>query len=223
MPAVRRNPIPFLIFVLALVGLLAAYAFFNRTIVSRYVAARHVLNRRSEIRLSLTVDHATGPLVRETYEMSDVEGVSASSYRVAGRSGTTVTIVERPERTLDPDANVAFFFGKTVQDGIWELTNRPPRGDAGTRYTVHVYQFADGQHGSRDYTFTDPHYWATTGGHQFHITLDKNKPVPDLLQMTSTVVVEPRYAALVDDFRAFGPERFRKKSADARTRAGARS
>ena len=217
----RRNPIPLLIFALAVIGLLAAYAFFNRTIVSRYVGARKVLARRSEIRLSLSIRHATGPLVEEDYDMSDVEGVSAGRYRVVGRSGTAITVAENPRRTLDADANVAFFFGKTVQDGIWELTNRPPRGDTATRYTVHVFQVTDGQHGSRDYTFTDPRYWATTGGHQYHITLDKNKPVPDLLQMTSTVLVEPRYAALVDDFRTFGPPGFRDKSAQARARLGA--
>ncbi len=218
----RRNPIPILIFVLAIAGLTAAYAFFNGAIAPRYAGARKVLDRRSEIRLSLDIVHTTGPLTAERYAMSDIEGVSASEYRVTGRNGTTVTVQERPRQSLD-DANVAFFFGKAVADGIWELTNRPPRGDAATRYTVRVYQLADGAHGSRTYTFTDPHYWATTGGHQFHITLDKNKPVPNLLQLSSSVVVEPRYAALVDDFRGFGPESFREKSAQARLRVEARN
>ena len=219
----RRNPIPFLIFALAIVGLLAAYAFFNRTVVPRYVGARKILDRRSEIRLSLKIRHDTGPLAEEDYDMSDIEGTSASEYRVTSRGGTIVSIKERPRQTLEADDNVAYFFGKTVQDGVWELTNRPPRGDVSTHYTVHVFQVTDGQHGSRDYTFTDPHYWATTGGHQFHITLDKNKPVPDLLQMTSTTLVEPRYAALIADFRAYGPDSFRTKAELARTKLGARS
>ncbi len=219
----RRNPIPVLIFVLAIVGLFAAYAFFNHSIVPRYVGARNVLARRSEIRESLRIRYDRGPLVEEDWTMSDIEGTSASEYRVVGRNGTTISIRERPRPTLDAGANVAFFFGRTVQDGIWELTNRPPRGDTSAHYTVHVYQLTGDEHGSRDYTFTDPHYWATTGGHQFHITLSKNKPVPDLLQMTSTVLVEPRYAELVDDFEAFGPDSFRAKVAQARSRLGART
>jgi hypothetical protein len=220
---VRRNPIPFLIFALAVVGLLAAYAFFNHSVVPRYVGARKILDRRSEIRLSLRIRHDTGPIVEEDYAMNDIEGVSASDYRATNRSGTTISIQERPRATLEADDNVAYFFGKAVQDGIWELTNRPPRGDVTTRYTVHVYQLTDGQHGSRDYTFTDPHYWATTGGHQFHLTLAKHKPIPDLLTMTSTVLVEPRYAELVDDFRTFGPASFRSKIDAARARLGVRS
>jgi hypothetical protein len=219
---VRRNPIPFLILVLSIVGLLAAYAMFNRSIVPRYVAARKVLDRHSEIRLSLKIRHEHGALAEEDYAMSDVDGISASSYRAVGRDGTAITVEERPRRALDA-ANVAFFFGRVVQDGIWELTNKPPRGDTSTTYEAHVYQLIDEQHGSRDVTFTDPHYWATTGGHQFHITLAKNKPVPDLLTMTSTVLVEPRYQELVDDFRAFGPDSFRTKSAQARARLGAPS
>ncbi|MBD5634066.1 MAG: hypothetical protein IAI49_06265 [Candidatus Eremiobacteraeota bacterium] len=217
----RRNPIPILILALSLAGLLAAYALFNRTVVPRYVAARKVLNQRSDIRLSLTISHDRGALSEEDYSMSDIDGVSASRYRAVGRSGTAITVEERPRTTLDPGANVAFFFGKAVQDGIWDLTNKPPRGDTSTHYSVHVYQLAGDEHGARDYTFTDPHYWATTGGHQFHIRLARNKPVPDLLQMSSTVLVEPRYAAIVDDFRAFGPDTFRAKAAQARARLGA--
>ncbi len=216
----RRNPIPFLIFALSIIALLAAYAMFNRSIVPRYAGARKVLAQRSVIRTSLTIRHDKGALMEEDYAMSDVDGVSASSYRAVGRNGTTITVEERARVALD-DANVAFFFGKAVQDGIWELTNRPPRGDRTTHYTVHVYQLADTAHGSRDYTFTDPHYWATTGGHQFHLTLSKDKPLPNLLQMTSTVLVEPRYELLVADFRDFGPESFRTKASRARVRLGA--
>ncbi len=219
----RRNPIPVLILALSLVAVALAYLLFNRTIVPRYVGARGVLARPSVIHLSLAIRHTTGPLAEEDYAMNDVEGASSSSYRVAGRNGTTISIAERPDKTLDPDRNIAFFFGRVVQDGVWELTNKPPRGDVSTSYTVHVFQAVDGQQGSRTFTFTDPHYWATVGGHQFHIKLDKNKPVPDLLQMTSTVLVEPRYAELVDDFRSFGPAAFRERSARARQRLGARS
>jgi hypothetical protein len=218
---VRRNPVPYLIFAFSLLGLLAAYLLFDRLVVPRYVGARKVLAERSVLRLSLKIRHDRGALVEEDYAMSDVDGVSASSYRAVGRDGTAITVEERPRATLDEETNVAYFFGKAVQDGVWELVDKPPRGDVSTRYAVSVYQLEGEKHGSRSYTFTDPRYWATTGGHQFHIILHKGRPLPNLLQMTSTVLVEPRYAALVDDFRSFGPDSFRTKAAQARARLGA--
>jgi hypothetical protein len=150
--------------------------------------------------------------------MSDIDGLSKSRYRALGRSGLAITIDERPRVTIDEGPNVAFLFQQAVLDGIWELPSRPPRGDTSTHYTIEVYQLTGDRHGSHRFEFTDPHYWATTGGHQFHITLAKNKPVPDLLTLSSTTLVEPRYEKLVADFREFGPQSFRDKVAAAQTR-----
>jgi hypothetical protein len=159
----------------------------------------------------MTVRHATGPIAEEDYQMSDIDGLSQSRYRAVGRTGLAITIDERPRETVEQGPNVAYFFQQAVQDGVWDLTNEPPRGDRSTSYTVDVYQLLGNQHGSRSFTFTDPHYWATTGGHQFHIVLRKGQPLPNLLNMTSTTLVEPRYQKIVDDFRAFGPQSFRDK------------
>jgi len=41
--------------------------------------------------------------------------------------------------------------------------------------------------------------------------------------MTSTVIVEPRYQKLVQDFRSFGPESFRSKVQAAQARLSARA
>ena len=76
----------------------------------------------------------------------------------------------------------------------------------------------NGKHGSHEFSFTDPHYWATTGGHQYTIHLDRNKPVPNLLQMSSTVLVEPRYEKIVDAFLDYGSEAFRSKVAAAQSK-----
>ncbi len=219
----RRNPIPLLILLATLATLAIAYGFFRAAVLPRYQASRNVLVSKSVIRLSLDVRYDRGPLVEETYAMSDVDGVSRSSYRVIGRRGLQISITERPRATIEDGPNVAYFFERAVADGIWQVTSRPPRGDTNAHYTLDVYQLVDGQHGSRHMTFTDPHYWATTGGHQFTIHLDKRKPVPDLLHMTSTTLVEPRYEKIVADFRAFGPASFRQKVAAARVRLGATS
>jgi hypothetical protein len=146
--------------------------------------------------------------------MDDKDGTSTSEYRVIGRSGLVVRIEDLPRRTTD----VPFFFDQTVSDGIWDLPDRPVRGDASVQYTIDVYQLSNGKHGSHQFTFTDPHYWATTGGHQFHIHLDKNKPLPDLLHMSSTTLIEPRYEKLVNDFRAYGSPLFRSKIDAAQAR-----
>jgi hypothetical protein len=37
------------------------------------------------------------------------------------------------------------------------------------------------------------------------------------------VIVEPRYEALVDDFRSYGPDSFKAKAAQARVRLGGTS
>ncbi|MBV9647715.1 MAG: hypothetical protein JO043_09650 [Candidatus Eremiobacteraeota bacterium] len=100
-------------------------------------------------------------------------------------------------------------FGEAYQDGIWELTEAPPRGDVTVRYSIFVSQLEAGQHGEHHFSFTDPRYWATTGGQQFHIRLERNKPVPNLVQLKSTTIAEPRYQRLVNDFRNFGSAPFR--------------
>lgn len=218
-----RNPIPPLILAITLVGLIGSTLYFQRVLMPRYRAAHRVLYSKSELRLAMVVRHDSGPIAEEDFAMRDLDGVSTSSYRALGRSGLQIAIDERPRATMEDGPNVAYFFQQVVADGIWDLMSRPPRGDRSTHYTLDIYQEVTGQHGSRHVTFTDPHYWATTGGHQFHLHLDKNKPVPDLLKMTSTTLVEPRYEKVVADFRNFGPVSFRTKVMAARARLGVRS
>ena len=218
-----RNPIPPLIALVGLIGLAGAYAFFQSAVLPNYAASRHVLAARSELRLALKVVHDTGPLAEEDFAMRDLDGVSSSSYHALGRSGVQISITERPRATTEDGPNVAFFFQQTVADGIWELRSRPPRGDRSVRYVLDVFQEVNGQHGSRHVVFTDPHYWATTGGHQFTIHLQRDKPVPNLLDLTSTTLVEPRYEKIVADFRKFGPDSFKTKVTAARARLGVRS
>lgn len=218
-----RNPIPPLIALIALAGLVIVYQFFQAAVLPRYKASRAVLQSKSEVRLSLIVKHDRGPIVEEEYTMADLDGVSSSRYRVVGRNNLQVAIDERPRETTEYGPNVAYFFEQTVADGIWELQTHPPRGDTSVHYTIDVYQLVNGAHGSRHIVFTDPHYWATTGGHQFTIHLDKHKPIPDLVNLTSTALVEPRYEKVIADFRAFGPDSFREKVTAARLRLGARS
>jgi hypothetical protein len=218
----RIAAVPTFIFIALVAAIVGGWQLFARTESGRIEAARRIAQSRSEIRLQLTMTHATGPIAEESYRMGDNNGVSSIEYRATSRSGTTVRVDAPSRKTKEGGSDVAYLFGAVVQDGIWELTNRPARGDTGTTYAISVWQLVSGQQGERHITFTDPHYWASTGGHQFHIKLDKNKPVPDLVQLKSTVLIEPRYEKLVADFLSFGSPGFRTTVALQRARLSAR-
>ncbi len=211
-----------LVAVALVVAVIGMWQLFARTESGRYDAARKVAQSRSDIHINLQLKHATGPIGQESYAIRDNDGVSTVTYTATNRGGITVHVTAPARTTREYGSDVAYLFGQLVQDGIWDLGDKPPRGDTSTQYTISVWQLVDGQHGEHHFTFTDPHYWATTGGHQFHITLDRNKPVPDLVSMKSTVMVEPRYGKLVDDILAFGSPGFRQTVVAQRARLAAR-
>jgi hypothetical protein len=187
---------------------------FARDLGRSYQRVHALARLPSEIALSMTVRYARGMIAREEYRMNDNNGLSSAVYRVTGRSGMRVRIESLPHADYD----VSFLFGKVVRDGIWELPGVPPRGDTSVSYEVTVAQSIDGHHGAHTIHFTDPHYWATTAGRMYHIRLDKNKPVPDLLLLRSTSSSEPRYERVVKDMRSFGSYALQEKIASARAR-----
>ncbi len=160
----------------------------------------------------LLIHYDKPPIYEEEYDMQDVEGESTFSYRIRSYAGKEVTI-QLPRAA--PMTDVSFFFGKLVQDGVWDLMDKPPRGNTDAHYTVYVKQLADFKQGDRTITFTDPHYWATTAGRQYTIDLRKTNP-NDLLKLSSTQLADPHYQEIVNDFRAFGPPAFRAKVAQVR-------
>ena len=214
----RRNAVPLAVFLLMFVGFILAGIVYLQTLAPRYANNHKILTSASDVKIALAIAYDRGPVRQETWTMRDQNGLSSIAYRALGRNGIQVTINERPTDTINDDTDVAFLFGKLVQDGLWDLPSKPPRGNTNAHYTISVYQLITNEHGGRTFTFTDPHYWATTGGHQFTIHLDKDKPVPDLLRMSSTTLVEPRYETLVQDFRAFGPRSFLTRIASEKKR-----
>lgn len=213
-PGMRLSPVQVLVFVAFLASIAGGWLLFKKTEAGRYEATHRVAQSRSEIRLSMIERHSAGKIAEEDYRLADLNGLSQAEYRAAGRNGEVIKVELLPYETFD----VSFFFDQAVVDGIWELTNKPPRGDTSTTYTIAVYQLTDNLRGSRRFTFTDPQYWATTGGHQYTLHLDRRKPVPNLLQMSSTVLVDGRYEKLVSDFENFGAKGFRDRIAAARRR-----
>ena len=205
-----KNFVPWFITILCVLSVVLGYFMFVPSERGRLEAVRKVRNSTSDIRMRMTVKYDSGKIDTEEYRMQDLNGQSHAVYRIIGSNGKTYTITSPTVATH----TVPFFFEKLVQDGIWKITNRPALGDSNAHYTLQVQQTVQNEGGSRTITFTDPHYLATTAGRQYQIHLDKNKPTPDLLKMSSTALADPRYEQLVTDFREFGVPSFRKKVAE---------
>lgn len=211
----NRSPIiPLAITVLAIAAVVIGWMIYWPIESSRYAATRSVERSKSVIRMTYTVTHQRGPIARESLTFSNVDGKAEVAYEGMNRPGTAIARFRQPLAGF----SVATLFGETVRDGIWELRTTPPRGDTTTLYTIAIYQLTDNQSGERTFTFTDPHYWATTGGRQYHIHLEKDKPIPDLLTLRSTAFAEPRYGKIVHDFAAFDAPGFRATLAAARAK-----
>jgi hypothetical protein len=209
----RRFPVTLLILVAVVVAAVGGWMLFAKTEHDRYVAVERVNNSRSEIRLSYTVVHTSGPIAREVWSMQNLNGHSVASYTAVDRKGTKATF---DEQIIGYD--VTFLFDKLVQDGIWELETRPFRGSSQTLHVVEISQVADKASGSHRFQFSDAHYIATEAGREYHIHLDPHKPVPDLVSLQSTSTADPRYEKIAQDFEQFGPASFKTTMARARAK-----
>jgi hypothetical protein len=209
----RRFPIELFILVLAVAGLIVGWKIYGFGEMARFGPAIHAQQAPSALYARMLVRYTKPPVYREEYRMSDVEGVSKFSYSIRGYDGRQITINAPPARVYD----VSFFIGRLAQDGIWQLVNKDPLPNADAHYTVYIKQVADYKQGDRTVTFTDPHYWATKAGRLY--TLDLSKGVPnDLVHLNSTQVADPHYEQIVNDFRDFGPDVFRRNVALAQRR-----
>lgn len=206
----RRFPMGWAIFVFGIAMAIWGYFFYTAGELRRMHEVSHVGKAPSELYARLLIRYDKPPLYDEEYRMQDVEGVSSFTYRVRGYNGRQITVTAPPAAVYD----VSFFFQRLDQIGVWQIVDKPPLQDADARYTIYVKQLADYKQGERTVTFTNPHYWAIEAGHQYQIDLSKQNP-KDLLKMQSTVLADPRYETIVNGFRAFGPDEFRRNVARA--------
>jgi hypothetical protein len=181
--------------------------------MGRFGPAIRAQRAPSRLYASLVIRYAKPPIDEEEYRMSDDEGVSTFQYVIRGDDGRVITVKAPAARVYD----VSFFFGRLVQDGVWQLEDKAPLPGAPARYAVYVRQTVDYKHGDRLVTFTNPEYWATKAGRQYEIDLSKGVP-SDLLHIASTQVADPRYQQIIKDFRDFGPDVFRHNVAAAQQR-----
>jgi len=209
----RTTIVPWAIFIFVVVmSIIGIRLYASHPEFTSLGAIDKIRNEPSALYARLLIRYDKPPIYEEVYDTQDVNGESTFSYTIRSYAGNEVTI-RLPKAA--PMTDVSFFFGKLVQDGVWDLVDKPPRGNTGVHYTVYVKQLADFKEGDRTITFTDPHYWATTAGRQYTIDLRKTNP-NDLLKLSSTQLADPRYQEIVNDFRAFGPPDFRAKIAAVR-------
>ncbi len=211
----RRFPTTLFIVALVVVFAISGYFIYWKTEWNRFNEVAKLEKAPSRIYADLLIRYDKPPVYEEEYKMSDIEGISTFTYRIRSYAGKQISITAPPARMYD----VSFLFGALVEDGVWKIVNKPPVGNTSIHYRVYVKQVIDFKQGDRTITFTDPHYWATTAGRQYHIDLSKNRP-QDLLKLDSTTLADPRYQKIVDDFRNFGPPSFRARIAAARTSLG---
>ncbi|HET9028838.1 MAG TPA: hypothetical protein VFN49_01565 [Candidatus Aquilonibacter sp.] len=211
----RSQVVPVAILLFTIFMAVTGYFIYWHDETARVEKVAQIHKARSEIYTHLLIRYDKPPVYEEEYRMQDVEGKSTFTYRIRSYAGKQISITAPP----GPMYDVSFFYGKLDQDGVWQIVNQPPRGNTSIHYTVYVKQLVDFKQGERTVTFTDPHWWATTAGRQYSIDLSKNSP-KDLLKMNSTTLADPRYQTIVNDFRAFGPESFRKRIAAARASMG---
>jgi hypothetical protein len=208
----RTTIVPWAIFIfVAVMVVIGIRLYASHPEFTRFNAIEREKNQPSAIYANLKIHYDKPPIYEEEYTTQDINGVTSFQYRIRSYAGNQVTVTAPPHATTD----VSYFFGKLVQDGVWDLMDKAPVGDTSAHYTIYVKQTADFQTGDRTITFTDPHYLATTAGRQYSIDLRKTNP-NDLLKLQSTALADPRYQQIVDDFRAFGPPGFREKVASLR-------
>jgi hypothetical protein len=208
----RRFPVGWAIFAFAVVMLVAGVLLYGPSEFARWREVIHVGKAPSALYARLVIRYDTPPIYEEVWSMQDVNGISSYSYRVRSYAGKEIIVGMPPGRVYD----VSFFFGKLVQDGVWDLRSTPPVGNTRIHYTVFVKQVVDYKQGERTITFTDPHWWAVTAARSYRIHLSPNAPVPDLLMLKGRPMRDVRYQEIVDDFRSFGPAQFRAAVAQAR-------
>jgi len=212
----RRFPIvPALVVFAAAIAIVGGWLLFSKAEHERFVAVDQIRHSRSEVRMSYTLQHTHGPIASETWTFKNIDGRSVASYAATDRHNTKASFDEGIA-----NYDVTFLFQKLVLDGIWDLESRPFRGSSETLHVVEISQVADKAHGSHRFMFSDARYIAHEAGREYHIHLDKNKPVPDLVNLESTSTADPRYQKIVDDFAQFGSPSFKKTMKAAQVKLG---
>jgi len=209
----QRFPTTRVILAVTAIAIIGGWFLFAGQEHARFAAVDQVRKQRSEIRIAYSVDHERGRLAREEWQFANLNGRSTASYAAIDRNGTRATFDES-----EAGYDVTFLFDKLVADGIWELQTRPFRGNGTDVHMVRIAQVTGTQSGAHTFAFSDPHYLATTAGREYHIHLDRSKPVPDLLRLDSVSSADPRYLKIVDDIEGFGSPRFRAAIDEARTK-----
>jgi hypothetical protein len=209
----RSRIVPTLVVLAAVIAVVGGWLLFSKVEHDRFVAVDKIRQQRSEVHMSYVLQHTNGPIASETWTFKNINGRSTASYAAVDRHGTKASFDESIA-----NYDVTFLFQKLVLDGIWDLESRPFRGSNATLHVVEISQIADKAHGSHRFLFSDATYIANEAGREYHIHLDKNKPLPNLLNLQSVSTADPRYKKIAEDFEQFGSPTFKRTMQAARAK-----
>jgi hypothetical protein len=209
----RSRIVPTLVVLAAVIAVVGGWLLFSKVEHDRFVAVDKIRQQRSEVHMSYVLQHTNGPIASETWTFRNINGRSTASYAAVDRHGTKASFDESIA-----NYDVTFLFQKLVLDGIWDLESRPFRGSNATLHVVEISQIADKAHGSHRFLFSDATYIANEAGREYHIHLDKNKPLPNLLNLQSVSTADPRYKKIAEDFEQFGSPTFKRTMQAARAK-----
>jgi len=184
----RRPWLPTALFIFCIVFLIAGTIFIKWPDFQNKPQVEKVLQAPTVLDLRLTIAYANPPIYQEQYLVRNDNGLSTAQYKITGYSGKVVTITIPPAKRYD----MTFFFDDVVQDGIWQLTNRPLRGNTDPRYPLSGHEVANRRQGSRTITFKDPHCLAVTAGRTYEVHQSPTSPTPARLKRHTTATQEPR-------------------------------
>ena len=208
----RRFPfVAALVLAAAIIAVVGGWLLFSKVEHDRFVAVDKIRRQRSDVRMSYLLQHTGGPIASETWTFKNIDGRSTASYAVVDRHGTKASFDE----SID-NYDVTFLFQQLVLDGIWDLETRPFRGSSALLHVVDISQVAGAKHGSHRFMFSDAAYIAHEAGREYHIHLDKNKPLPKLIDLQSVSTADPRYQKIAEDFERFGSATFKRTVMAAR-------
>ncbi len=210
----RRYSFPIFMGIVTAILVVWGWNFYAADELNRWNGVVRVAHAPSTIDLTLTIRYPKPPIYEERYHITDINGISRYRYEVRSYRGLLVRVTQPPHATF----NVSFFFEALESKGLWKLTDKKPRSKDDPVYTLVVKQSVGGKSGSRTVVFSNPHFWATTAAQYHSMHIDATRSKNGMLVVQSTSLLDPRYEDILNAFKAFGPNEFRRDVAAARER-----
>ncbi|MDQ2817430.1 MAG: hypothetical protein M3T49_04365 [Candidatus Eremiobacteraeota bacterium] len=185
---------------------IVSYVFFLKPFIAEQPSVQKVLNAHSTWTVTMQEYLHTGPLSAQTYRISNDDGKVTMFYSATNHGGSITKQFDVP--LVGPAGT--FLFEELRAQGIWELDDKPLRPNLSDEYIVEVQQTLGDEGGSRAFSFSDPHYWATTKAREFRLSLNPKHTGGDVgartIGDTGHPLRDDRYLQIVNRIKRFGSQ-----------------